>query len=188
MADEANGVVLISANADDKCMSFSTFLSLHAQGDPYKKHGPLIPVDVYAIKSDFSDSYGFVSALAVPAGNYYFSPWLANSYFIAKRAPRFDFSVAPGEVVYLGEYHQPGRCVTGEGVVTNKWERDREKIAIKNPDIDLSNVSVRILRYSGDAVTGEDAPPADRYDEIKDINMSDIPPDTTSSLGTYDPN
>lgn len=164
--DQTNGIVIISTGADEKCISFATFLGLHNKGARYHDVKAQIPVDVYALKSDQVGTFGFINAFVLPAGSYYLSPWLSNPRFVAKRSPRYDFDVAAGEITYLGQYHQPGRCVVGEGQITDQWHRDREMIAERNPYIDVARTKTRLLRYSGDAVTGEDGPSAERYNEV----------------------
>lgn len=181
IAQEGNGVVLISTSAADKCVSFSTFIALHPQGESYTTNAAAQPVDAYVMKSDLENGFGFINAFALHAGNYYFSPWLANPYFVATRSPRYDFTVAAGEVVYLGQYHQPGRCAIGDGVISDQWERDRAMIAARNSNIDLSHVNTRLLRYSGAAVTGENGPPTDRYDEVNPNAVQTKPEPTPTS-------
>jgi hypothetical protein len=147
------GVIIFSAGAPERCISFSTFLKLLRSEQSYRdREVALPPVDVYAIDSDFSDHHGFIHVIALPAGDYYLSPWLANPYYTVVRTPRYDFRVRAGEVVYLGEYFQPGRCHIGDASINDKWARDRALVAERNPSIDLSNATTRLMQLTGDAL------------------------------------
>lgn len=110
----------------------------------------LLPVDAYTGKSDFETHRGFVHAVSVPPGKYYFSPWLANGMLITTAAPRFDIEVAAGEIVYVGEYFLPVRCAAGSYArINNQWARDSAIIATQNANIDLSRATTRLMVHTG---------------------------------------
>ena len=113
----------------------------------------MVAVDTSYSKSDFSDHFGFVHAVRLPAGQYYVAPWLANHVINPVQVPRYDFTVGAGETVYLGEYRMSVSCsASTNAAIFDKWERDRSLFAQRNPSIDLANVAVRPLTLTGAAL------------------------------------
>jgi hypothetical protein len=154
MSGDNTGVILMSAGAKDKCITASIFLKMLPSDKGYYSGEIALPaVDAYPTPSDFTDHFGFVHTIRVPAGSYYFAPWLANPYATPVQVPRYDFSVAAGETVYLGEYYQSVSCsLSTRAEIRDNWERDRAVIARINPSIDLSKANTRLLTYSGNAL------------------------------------
>ncbi|RZZ86361.1 hypothetical protein [Pseudoxanthomonas winnipegensis] len=149
-----SGVVVLSTGAQERCISASTFLKVAPAQSPYYVTGiALLPVDSYALKSDFPDHQGNVHALALPAGKYYLAPWVANPMLKAVKIPKAEFSVNAGEVVYLGEYFMPVACSwSTQSKFFNRFNRDIDLITAKNPSIDRSKVVVRIGGFTGLAI------------------------------------
>lgn len=111
-------------------------------------------VDVYTLKSDFSDHQGNVHAIVLPAGHYYIAAWVANIYVRPIRVPKADFSVTAGEVVYLGEYFMPTACSFSatRSELRNKKDRDLQLANQKAPGLANFEVVTRIARFTGWAV------------------------------------
>lgn len=153
---EKLGVIILSAGAPEKCIVTGTFLKVLPDTATYNsKWLELLPVDGYAIKSDFSDHHGFLHAVSLPPGKYYLAPWIANNYVSAVSVPKAEFSVAAGEVVYLGEYYMPVSCVLNpRSVFRDQQERDLALLARMNPALAKAKIVPRIPTFSGYAVGG----------------------------------
>lgn len=151
LADPQRATVLLSTGAPEDCVSFSTFLYLIPNGSGYGRNAlALLPVDPYTVRSDFETHRGTVHAVSLAPGRYYFTPWLANGYFTTESAPRFDFTIQAGEILYVGEYYLPRRCAAGSyAEINDRWERDRAVIAAQNPNIDLSRATTRLMVHTG---------------------------------------
>ncbi len=136
-ASPTAGVAIFSTGAPDHCIATATFLRVFdAHTRKTVDSAPLIPVDVYVNKSEFSDHHGAVNAIALPAGDYYLSPWMANPYLVAVKIPEFTFSIGAGETVYLGEVFMPVSCSRSTAfVITDQFERDIPLATAKNPAV-----------------------------------------------------
>ena len=146
-----SGVMIMSAGAPKHCFSTSTFLKVMPAGIKYGGRGAaLLNVDGYAVKSDFADHQGSVHAVALPAGEYYLAAWIANPYVSAVRVPKADFSIAAGEVIYLGEYFIPVACTWSPvSVFRDRKERDIPLATQKNPHLAQYDIVTRIAQFSG---------------------------------------
>ncbi len=146
-----SGIVILSTGAPDKCVSTSTALRIQPVGS--KKGQNVIagaPVDVYAIESDFSDHHGFLHAIALPAGHYQAYPEIANPYVKARRVDKAEFSVNPGEVVYIGEYFMPVACTFNTvSEFRDRQSRDLSLLRTKNPKLAEFPVSKRLATFTG---------------------------------------
>lgn len=152
-----SAVVIMSAGAPAHCISSATFLKMIPDGQDFHSSGlvALLSVDGYAVKSDFDDHHGSLHAVVVPAGKYYFAPWVANPYIKQITAKRADISLAAGEVVYLGEYFMPVSCgMNTLSVFRDQRERDLQLLAKRNPELSKENIVVRIPAFTGYAIGG----------------------------------
>ncbi len=128
------GVILFSTGAPDHCISSSRFLKTYRRDTRKIVDVPLIPVDVYTYKSEFEDHHGTVNALALPPGEYYFSPWMANGVMQGVVIPAFGFEVRAGETTYLGELFMRRSCSDANLYdVRDRYERDMAVAREKNP-------------------------------------------------------
>lgn len=152
-----NGLVVLSTGAPQPCISFASFLKLLPANEPYTATEIAMPsVDAYVLKSDFPDHHGNLHAMLVPAGRYYFAPWLANGFYKATKIPKIEFTAEAGEIVYVGEYFMPVACATSTlGRISDQMERDVALLKSRNPHIDTSRLTKRIMRFSGYAIDRE---------------------------------
>jgi hypothetical protein len=150
---EKGAVIVLSAGANEKCFSFATRLKLLRADAPY--NGPAIaflPVDSYAVKSEFSDHQGYLHVLRLPPGSYYLAPYINNPALEMKEVPRADFSVSAGEVAYLGEYFLQRACgLSGSAVFRDQWERDMALLKARNPALAQAPIARRVLGFTGQA-------------------------------------
>jgi len=110
-------------------------------------------VDASTVRSDFTDHQGNVHAVVLPAGKYYLAAWMANPYMNPVRIPKAEFSVAPGEMVYLGEYFSStGSNGAALGIFRDQHERDLKIVAQKNPELARASIVTRIAEFNGWAV------------------------------------
>ena len=151
---DGKGVVILSTGAKETCVSTATFLKVKEASQPYTGGElALLGVDPYVLKSDFADHHGNIHALSLPAGRYYFAPWLANPYFKPIRLPRYDFLVNANEVVYLGEFFLTVQCGTStQGAFSDKAERDLQMVKARKPSLNLDSVRKAIAVQTGLAV------------------------------------
>ncbi|WP_139309809.1 hypothetical protein [Teredinibacter haidensis] len=141
------GVILLSAGADKKCMSLATFLQINpGEGNANDVNSVLAAVDVYAMKPDFVNHFGFLHALELPAGRYYFSPWVANPYVNQNKFIQARLEVVEGEISYLGEYYLTKSCGSdNQFEIRDRYERDIELFSEKNKLFSKSDVVKRII-------------------------------------------
>jgi hypothetical protein len=111
------------------------------------------------IKPQLDENHGFVHAANVPPGKYYLTldVWAKQM----TSAPVAYLTLAPGDLVYLGEFFIDSGCA-GFGnrdavVIRDRSQRDLAKAAELNPTIDPAKVEVRVLRFVGQ--TGEPSRP-----------------------------
>jgi hypothetical protein len=92
------GIVVLSTGADRECAAYSKFLYVKDGKTGTDVPGvPLISMDVYAVKSDFSDHYGTVNAISLHAGKYFLTPRNANWQFVSTNPPLIPFEVVAGQ-------------------------------------------------------------------------------------------
>ncbi len=145
------GVIVFSTGAAKRCISTATFLRLTSTNQEYSDgKQALFNVDGYAVKSDFDDLQGNVHALALPAGEYFLSPWIANPYVTSKSSPRFKFNLESGETLYLGEYYMPVACsFKNVSVFLDSFERDIEFVRARNPELVSKPISKNRPEFLG---------------------------------------
>jgi hypothetical protein len=152
-----SGVAVISTGAPSKCFTAATFLKVMAEDSAYRDHDVTdFGVDGYAVKSDFADHQGRLNVLVLPAGNYYLAATVAKPGIKPIRLSRYDFRVAAGETVYLGEYFQSVSCTLHPvAEIRDQEARDRVLLAEKNPALAKATITKRLLRVDGYAVDDE---------------------------------
>lgn len=129
------GIVVLSTGAERDCAVYSKFLYVKdgkTGGDVPGMSG--MSIDVYAIKSDFTDHYGTVNAIHLPAGKYFLAPRYANWQFVSKTNPMLPFDVVAGQTTYLGEvYLRPSCGPESAMAVRDQYPRDMRLLISKNP-------------------------------------------------------
>jgi len=146
-----SAIVVLSTGAAERCVSAATMLNLAPAGSPYGKNGILgINVDAYVVKSDFADHQGSLSAFEVKPGSYQLYPSTLNPYISPVKVPRAEFSVAAGEVVYIGEFFMPVACSTnGLTQFRDQEVRDLSLLRERNPQLSAKPITKRIAVFSG---------------------------------------
>jgi hypothetical protein len=95
--------------------------------------------------SDFQEYHGNVSALQLPAGTYYLSPWMRIGE--NRITPTFVFDVRAGETTYAGELFMTSACTLETYfVLRDQYDRDISVARKKNPAIDTRPMVKRLLR------------------------------------------
>lgn len=101
------------------------------------------------IKPQLDENHGFIHAANVAPGEYYLTldVWAKQT----TSAPVARLSLAPGDLVYLGEFFIDSGCA-GFGsrdsvLIRDRAQRDLAKAAELNPGIDPAKVEVRVLRF-----------------------------------------
>jgi hypothetical protein len=154
------GVVLLSAGAPRGNPITAIFLQLFTDGDTSRPLG-VFGVDSAYIKSDFTTHHGFLHAVVLSPGRYHFEPFLAHPAYIPTYVPKFEFSVAAGEITYLGEYHLVSFQRSGideveiGGEFSDQSARDLPLFAARNPRLDVSKAHIRLPTV---AAGGKDSP------------------------------
>jgi hypothetical protein len=149
------GTVILSAGAAEHCSQAATFLRVKEAGASY--HGvsdvAMLGVDASVAKSDFDGHHGLLHVFTVPAGSYYLAPWLARPSANPIQVPKAEFSVASGEVVYLGEYFLTTACsLSNAAAFRDQAERDLALLRQKNPQFVGVPITKRIAAFTGYAV------------------------------------
>jgi hypothetical protein len=146
-----SALIVFSTGAPRKCVSESTFLKLLPEGASERdKEIARVSVDAWVVKSDFTDHQGTLQVIAVPAGNYYFTPSVDSTVIRTVLQPKATFSVAAGETVYLGEYDMLEACtLSALYEVHDQMTRDMALLKRKDPRFDTSKVTKRLMVLSG---------------------------------------
>ena len=134
-SSSTKGVVVFATGAPEHCVSNATFVRFFDKNTKKPVDGtPLISMDAYTMKSEFSDHHGAVNAVTLPPGQYYISPWVANPFVTAVKTPAFGFEVVPGQTTYLGELFMTRSCALNtKFVVKDEYTRDMQLASTKNP-------------------------------------------------------
>ena len=151
---DGKGIVLLSTGAPRRNGITATMLLLESRSSDGSSHEiRVFSVDNAYVKSDFTDRYGLLNAIALPPGRYSFTPWLAHPAYIPVHRPRFEFVVAAGEILYLGEYRLTrhttawtpyGPGLETAGVFEDQSARDLPLFSARNPRLDVSKVRVQL--------------------------------------------
>jgi len=149
-----SGVVIVSTGAPSRCFTVATFLKVMSEDSAYRNHDVTdFGVDGYSVKSDFPDHQGRLNVLVLPAGKYYLAATIANPNVKPVTLARYDFMVAAGEAVYLGEYFQSPSCTLHPvPVIRDQEARDMALLSKKNPTLAKLTIFKRLLRTSGYAL------------------------------------
>jgi len=101
------------------------------------------------IKPQLDENHGFIHAANVPPGQYYLTldVWAKQT----TSAPVADLTLAPGDLVYLGEFFIDSSCA-GFGamdtvLIRDRAARDLAKAAELNPAINPADVEIRVLSF-----------------------------------------
>jgi hypothetical protein len=149
------GTVILSAGAAERCAQAVTILKVKEASASYHSVSDvaMLSVDNYSVKSDFDGHHGLLHVFTVPAGSYYLAPWLARPFTKSIQIPKAEFSVASGEVVYLGEYFLTTACSWSTvAAFRDQAERDLALLRQKNPQFVGVPITKRIAAYTGYAV------------------------------------
>ncbi len=149
-----HGMILLSTGTTSPCTVNPIYLKMHPEGTPYHfKTDIEFNLSSSLTKSDFADHPGSVFAVIVPAGAYYVSPFSVSGYFPMAKAPKASFTVAAGETAYVGEYFLMTSCgAEGLQQIRDQMDRDLALVHAKNPRIDISGVTKRLMVIDGDAL------------------------------------
>lgn len=143
-------VALLSAGAPERCITNATQLELRQDGR--FSNVAYLPVDNYAVPSDFTTHHGYLHAVRLSPGRYYLSPHIANPYVTIKKVPRIDFTVSAGEVVYLGEFFLVQSCGSENlAELRDREERDLALLREKNPALAAAPIVKRIPVFASSA-------------------------------------
>lgn len=127
------GRVLISTAAPGPCWGKSMQLEIRQLPDTTSIWGMAVPLDDAIMASDFEDRTGAIAISTLPAGNYevYAS---FNGKLRTLDAPRYVFTLAEGENLYLGEYVETVGCAkVTAGAFRDQRERDQALLKARNP-------------------------------------------------------
>ena len=128
------GIVIFSTGAPERCTTKATFIRVFdLQTKELVKGVSSISVDASAVKSEFEDHHGAVSALSLPAGQYYISPIIAHPHIVGVKIPKFSFEVTAGQTTYLGELFMTRSCdLNTSFIVKDEFSRDMQMVLKEN--------------------------------------------------------
>lgn len=146
-----SGLIVISTGGVDTCATSA--LSLHFQERGRKYDDPSlagINVNWGAIKSAFSDHRGAFSVIALKPGDYQLFPRPIDANMRGKRVPKAEFSLASGELLYLGEFFVSTPCNSGFlASFRDQEQRDMELLNSLRPELAKLPHSKRIPTMTG---------------------------------------
>lgn len=149
--DPTKGYVVISGGASERCIQAATALYFSLQTAGYNKNVLVLAnVDAAVVKSDYADHQGSLSVFGLAPGQYQFYPVTLNPYHEAVRVPRFTFTVAAGETVYLGEFFMAASCSFSNvfGMIDQR-QRDIALLREMNPIFQTTTVTTRLATPAG---------------------------------------
>jgi hypothetical protein len=124
--DPGRGIVLVSTGAVQRCLATAMWAPIYdaRTKDLVAGQAPL-PIDANK-ESGFSDHYGTLSAVSLPAGRYVVTAeWSNPTAESSGRAPAWAFDVIAGQAVYIGEIWRDSPCQTAVGVgLRDNFARD----------------------------------------------------------------
>jgi hypothetical protein len=151
-AGSGMATIVISTGAPQKCMAHATDLRIFKADKTYGLYGSTdsLSIDNYSVKSDFSDHHGYLSIVKLPAGPYYFAPYLLQPFATATRVPKAEFTVQAGDVAYFGEYFLTAHCgLSSRGEFRDQAARDLPLLEARNPALAKAVNRKFIPAYTG---------------------------------------
>lgn len=141
------GIVVISTHALKPCWAMSTTLLV------YSEHARVpgleamqLTIDNSLLGSDFPDHTGSLDVLTLPAGNYRVRPRPADPKMYIREDPIWQFTVAAGEALYLGEFDANPSCSMTPGYsIVDQQERDLSLVATLNPAFSSVQFTKRLM-------------------------------------------
>jgi len=124
--DPASGIVLLSTGAVERCVAGAMWAPIYdARTKELVAGQQPLPIDASKM-SGFSDHYGTLSALSLPAGRYIVTAeWANPSSEPTDRMPAWTFDVVAGQSVYIGEIWRATPCqMTVALALRDNFERD----------------------------------------------------------------
>jgi hypothetical protein len=109
----------------------------------------LIPLTGLADKRDFQNPPGYLLVREVRSGGHYFRYLITNAFRTQLQRP-ISFPVEEGKAIYLGEIHLSYFNCQGNGPsvtiqTRDEWERDRQVLQKKLPNVRPEDVIKRVL-------------------------------------------
>jgi hypothetical protein len=147
-----SAIVIASGGAPQQCISAATGMTVAPAGSHFGKDGVIgFNVDSYVFKSDFTDHYGTLSVFQIEPGAYEVYPYTQNPMLMQTRIPKAQFTVAAGEMVYIGEFFAVSGCGPGESRVQVRDEeaRDTSLLRSRNPGFRDIGITKRIAVFDG---------------------------------------
>lgn len=92
------------------------------------------------IGSDYPGHYGTLNVLRVRAGNH-------EVFAKGGGTVEADFTIAPGETLYLGEIELTETCMGGRVRINDEYERDFQLLQQRNPELAQQPITRRILTW-----------------------------------------
>jgi hypothetical protein len=131
-----NARVVLSAGAREGCLA-GLEIVVARRGSLFG--GAYVFANAIQIRSDYSDHYGTLNVIQLRAGDY-----VVRS--AGGGTAQGDFTLHPGETVYLGELYSPQGCQTNNQIVMNdRWDRDMALLREQNPELAEQPITKRIL-------------------------------------------
>ncbi len=142
-----DAIVIMSAGSAESCVGNPASIRVSQDGDRWHLNiETMFVANGVAEKSLFADHQGTVVVFHLPAGRHYVFPWPLNGTLRVTETPRTDFTVAAGEVVYLGEVFIDSGCAWKNTVsYHDQFERDMAILKARNPAFAQAPVIKRVL-------------------------------------------
>lgn len=142
-----SATVILSAGVREVCFSsYPVMIDLISEETGQALH---FTANNEFMKPQLDENHGFVHAANVAPGRYFLTldVWAKRT----TSAPVASLTLAPGDLVYIGEFFLDSGCA-GFGnedtvLIRNKSQRDLAKAAELNPAIDPAKVEVRVLTF-----------------------------------------
>ena len=147
-----DAVIVVSTGADQGCLKASSLLYVAPSGSPYlKKVAAGFQIDGSLYKGDFHDHQGFLNAAKLAPGKYDAYVYVLHPGLEPTQLPKFEFSIAAGETLYLGEFYLTVACQFSMSVggFRDQQERDLALLRTQNPQLADRMIVKRIPEPAG---------------------------------------
>jgi len=147
---DTSATIILSAGVRKTCLTSNPVMVDLVSRDTGKVVHHLTANNEF-VKPQLEENHGFLHAVNVAPGRYYLTLDVWATQLVA--TPYAFVTLAPGDLVYLGEFFIDSSCAgTGKAdtvLIRDQSARDLAVAAKLNPALDPAQVEVRVLSFDG---------------------------------------
>ena len=143
---EQDAVVIVGGGSATTCVGNPTGVRILEEGE--RSHFYVKGITGFNSPMDtslYKDHQGVLTAMRLEPGSYYAVLWPFNGMIEPIKPPHFQFTVAAGEVIYLGELYLGNGCDLNNRVtVRDEFDRDMALLKAQNPGLAKASIQKRV--------------------------------------------